>query len=242
MASDFIDLTITSPPYDNLRKYHGYKFDFESIAKQLYRVTKPGGVVVWVVGDATIKGNETGTSFRHALYFKEIGFHLHDTMIYHFAGTGAKGSKYAYWQCFEYMFVFVKGKLRCFNPIIDHKNKVAGTKRGHVGQYSNHTRTERGIRICPEYSKRPNIWTYGGSVGDKTNHPAQFPENLAQDHILSWSHEGDIIYDPMAGAGTTGVMAHHNNRQFIMSEISMEYCKIIQERFMKRFDVQISIL
>ena len=82
MPDGFIDLTVTSPPYDNLRAYSGYSFDFEAVAKELYRVTKQGGVVIWVVGDATIKGSETGTSFRQALFFKEIGFNLHDTMIY----------------------------------------------------------------------------------------------------------------------------------------------------------------
>lgn len=62
-ANGFIDLTVTSPPYNNLRAYNGYEFRFEPIAKELFRVTKDGGVVVWVVGDATKDGNETGSSF-----------------------------------------------------------------------------------------------------------------------------------------------------------------------------------
>ena len=82
MPDGVIDLVITSPPYDDLRNYKGYSFDFESIAKELFRVVKEGGVVVWVVGDATVDGSETGTSFRQALFFKEVGFNLHDTMIY----------------------------------------------------------------------------------------------------------------------------------------------------------------
>ena len=82
-----IDLTVTSPPYDNLRSYNGNnalwgEHVWKAAIKDLYRVTKDGGVVVWVVGDATIKGSETGTSFKQALWAMECGFRLHDTMIY----------------------------------------------------------------------------------------------------------------------------------------------------------------
>lgn len=230
MPDGFIDLTVTSPPYDNLRKYNGYEFDFEPIARELFRVTKKGGVVVWVVGDATINGSETGTSFRQALYFKEIGFNLHDTMIYQFAGTGAKGSNYAYWQAFEYMFVLIKGEPRAINRIADQKNVKAGSVCGQVGNFANGTRKERGIRIIPEYSVRPNVWRYGGTVGDKTEHVAQFPESLARDHILSWSNEGDLVYDPFMGSGTTAKAAHQLNRRWIGSEISEEYVELANKR------------
>ena len=135
-----IDMILTSPPYDNLRTYNGYTFDFEGIAKELYRVTKDGGVVVWVVGDATIKGSETGTSFKQALYFKEIGFNLHDTMIWIKTGQGAVGSMYSYWQNFEYMFVFSKGKLKTFNPICDRENKETPLK--WVGGHRNDAEVE----------------------------------------------------------------------------------------------------
>ena len=76
METDSVDMTLTSPPYDDLRTYNGYHFDFESIARGLFRITKQGGVVVWVVADRTKDGDESGTSFRQALYFKEIGFKL----------------------------------------------------------------------------------------------------------------------------------------------------------------------
>ena len=230
LPDNSVDLTVTSPPYDNLRTYNGYVFNFEGIAKELFRVTKEGGVVVWVVGDATIEGSETGTSFRQALYFKEIGFNLHDTMIYQFAGTGAKGSHYCYWQSFEYMLVLSKGKLTTINRIRDHKNVTAGRLGGHVGRFANGTRKERGLRITPKVSVRPNVWRYGGSVGDKTKHPAQFPEKLAHDHIISWSNEGDTVLDPMMGSGTTGKMAKILNRHFIGIELSKEYFDIATRR------------
>lgn len=237
IADKSIDLTVTSPPYDNLRTYNNsleWSFEiFQSIAKELYRVTKDGGVVVWVVGDATIKGSETGTSFKQALYFKECGFNLHDTMIYKFAGTGAKGSNLAYWQGFEYMFIFSKGKIKTFNPIRDHKNVKAGHITGHTGEFANGTRKTRGIRVVPEYSKRDNIWVYGGSVGDKTEHTAQFPEQLAHDHILSWSNEGDTILEPFAGSGTAIKQAILLNRNYIGFEKEEKYYHIIQERIKK---------
>ena len=231
--SECISLTCTSPPYDDLRSYQGYTFDFEAIAQQLWRVTKPGGVVVWVVGDATVNGSESGTSFRQALRFKEIGFNLHDTMIYYINGTGAKGSNLAYWQSFEYMFVFSKGVPNVVNRIADKKNPNFGKKRSSTtGKKckSINTRTEREGVFAPEYSIRENVWKYTVGHNDKTDHPAPFPEQLAADHIRSWSNEGDIVLDPMCGSGTTLKAARILGRRYVGIEISPEYCKIINER------------
>jgi DNA modification methylase len=236
MPDNFIDLTVTSPPYDDLRTYNGYSFPFENIAKELYRVIKHGGVVVWVVGDATVKGSETGTSFKQALYFKECGFNLFDTMIYAKPPRGAVGNNKTYWQTFEYMFIFSKGNPKTINLICDRKNKESrdgdnGTKRLENGEL---LKVKRGG--YSEYGRRTNIWEYGIGKGQSTKddfafkHPAIFPEQLANDHIISWSNEGDIVYDPFAGSGTTGKMAILNKRKCIMSEISTEYCDIIKKR------------
>jgi len=227
-----IDLTVTSPPYDNLRTYNGYTFDFEGIAKELYRVTKQGGVVVWVVGDATIKGSETGTSFKQAIYFKEIGFNLHDTMIF------AKNSYMPlthnrYEQAFEYMFVLTKGKIKTFNPI-RIPSITAGTKRNRGGSkakessYAERLRDEK--TTVKDTRQAPNIFYYDVGKNEKTLHNAPFPEKLAEDHILSWSNEGDTVLDPMAGSGTTLKMAKKNNRNYIGIEISQEYKEIIEKR------------
>lgn len=236
MDDECIDLTVTSPPYDNLRKYNGYCFDFENVAKELCRITKYGGVVVWVVGDATIKGSETGTSFRQALYFMDCGFNLHDTMIYEknsSAFPAARNSK-RYTQIFEYMFVFSKGKIRNdISLLCDKPNKWAGyTNWGNNTQYDkdgNLIKTNN-IKPVPEFSLRNNIWKYSVGFNDKTGHPAVFPEQLAQDHIISWSNPGDVVFDPFMGSGTTAKMAMLNGRRFIGCEISEEYCKIIKER------------
>ena len=230
-----IDLTVTSPPYDNLRTYNGFFFDFEGIAKELYRITKDGGVVVWVVGDATINGSETGTSFRQALYFRDVvGFRLHDTMIYEKSGGGAVGSIYSYWQNFEYMFVFTKGKLRTFNPIEDRPNKVSGTEKVEdVGRRSvdGTRKPPRKVKRKP-YGKRFNLWRYGSSRNE-TGHPAIFPEQLANDHIISWSNPGDLVLDPFVGSGTTAKMALLNGRNYIGVDISEEYCEIARKRISK---------
>lgn len=228
-----IDLTVTSPPYDNLRTYNGYVFDFEGIAKELYRITKPRGVVVWIVGDATINGSETGTSFKQALYFKEIGFNLHDTMIWNkgcFSAVGALQTRYA--PIFEYMFILTKGKLKTFNPIKDRENKIKGKISGTIRQKDGTLKKmssngkQRNL-----IGQRFNIWDQSPHRQQGKNcHPAPFPEKLAEDHILSWSNEGDIILDPMAGSGTTLKMAKKNNRQYIGIEISKEYCDIANKR------------
>ena len=230
MPDNFIDLTVTSPPYDNLRTYNGYSFDFEAVAKELFRVTKHGGVVVWVVGDATIKGSETGTSFRQALFFKEIGFNLHDTMIWQ-KESFSNPFPNRYHQVFEYMFIFSKGKLSTFNPIMDRKNKHGGEIVGSTVRESDGTLSARSKKLITEYGKRFNVWqqTVQKQRGENV-HPAPFPEQLANDHIISWSNEGDLVYDPFMGSGTTAKMAIINKRNWIGSEISEEYCKIIERR------------
>jgi len=239
LEDNSIDLTVTSPPYDNLRTYNGYSFDFEGIAKELYRVTKQGGVVVWVVGDATIKGSETCTSFKHALYFKEIGFNLHDTMIYRKNSLTFPDTN-RYYQCFEYMFIFSKGKPKTVNLIQDKENKQANkTITGNYRDIDGSLKEMSGSknkRAIKEKGVRWNIWDYNTgwqhsySEDFLRGHPAIFPEQLAEDHILSWSNEGDIVLDPMAGSGTTLKMAKKNNRNFIGIEISEEYCKIAETR------------
>ncbi len=247
-----VDLTVTSPPYDNLRTYNGnieqWSFEkFKAIAKELYRVTKQGGVVVWVVGDATINGSETGTSFRQALYFKEIGFNLHDTMIYAKNAVGAAGSRYCYQQSFEYMFVLTKGKIKTFNPIKDLVPKNAGKPTRYTKNAKSNTEgysTETHVKIAPKASKRKNVWYYNvgfTSQDDKNSHPAVFPEQLAQDHIISWSNEGDVVLDPFMGSGTTGKMALLNRRNFIGIELDKTYFNIAKERIEKEARGQANI-
>ena len=228
-----VDLTVTSPPYDNLRKYNGYCFDFESVAKELHRVTKLGGVVVWVVGDATVKGSETGTSFRQALYFKECGFNLHDTMIYKKTNPIPQNHN-RYEQCFEYMFVFSKGKPNTFNPIkVPTKNagKTFDWGNRKTLMDKNQCRRHRESELIEVASTKNKINIFEYSIGGgKTGHPAVFPEQLANDHIITWSNEGDIVLDPFSGSGTTHKMALLNNRRFIGFEISQEYIDIERKR------------
>ena len=230
IPNNCIDLTVTSPPYDNLRDYKGYEFDFKNIAKELYRVTKQGGVIVWVIGDATIKGSETGTSFKQALYFKEIGFNLHDTMIY-YKNNPIPLTHNRYEQYFEYMFIFSKGKPKTFNPIMDNvktPNKKYKWRSKEIGS-SKRERDE--ITLSKETKITSNIWCYS-LIGnrDTGSHPAPFPEKLAQDHIISWSNKGDIVLDPMCGSGTTCKMAKELGRRYIGLDISKEYCNIAKRR------------
>lgn len=229
LPENYIDLTVTSPPYDNLRKYNGFEWNFEATAKELYRVTKRGGVVVWVVSDATIKGSETGTAFKQALYFKECGFNLHDTMIWFKPNCFNFGSNNCYKQSFEYMFIFSKGKPKAINLIKDVKAKQAGKILKGARKHADGSRDKVPDFECAEYKRRFNVWAINVQ-GNTYGHPAVFPEQLAKDHILSWSNEGDIVLDCFAGSGTTPTMAMLNNRNFIGFEISKEYCEIANER------------
>lgn len=230
LPDESVDLTVTSPPYDDLRAYNGYIFDFESVAKELYRITKDGGVVVWVVGDKTKNGSESGTSFRQALYFKEIGFRLHDTMIYEKSNPMPNAAK-RYLQSFEYMFVFSKGAPQTFNPIM-LPCKYAGCGTSPRQWTENGELKGNGRRVISETKKASNIFTYTvGNVGNgNVLHPAVFPESLAEDQIKSWSNPGDVVFDPFMGSGTTAKMALLNDRNYIGCEISEEYVLIAKQR------------
>jgi site-specific DNA-methyltransferase (adenine-specific) len=231
LPSSSIDLTVTSPPYDNLRTYNGYTFDFEGIAKELYRLTKDGGVVVWIVGDATVKGSETGTSFRQALYFMECGFNLHDTMIYQKSTPPLTHKRYE--QNFEYMFVVSKGKPKTFNGI-KVERKYKDTRGNRPFRKNADNSIDYGFSAQTNTVLKTNVWKIfaGGGSSDKfaSKHPAPFPEQLAHDHIISWSNESDTVLDCFLGSGTTGKMAKQLNRNFIGIEISKEYLDIAKER------------
>lgn len=243
ISDNFFDLTVTSPPYDNLRNYNGYDFDCSKIAKELYRTTKKGGVVVWVVGDKIIKGNKTLTSFKQALIFQKVGFNVHDVMIYRKKNTPFMRSN-AYTNCFEYMFIFSKGSPKTFNPIMEPT-----VRNGYEMLVSNKKADGINKKILGKLNKekvKTNIWDYavglGGSTKDKIafKHPAVFPEHLAEDHILSWSNENDIVFDPMCGSGTTCKMAKINNRHYIGCDISEEYVDIAKKRI-ENIPIQISL-
>ncbi len=242
LPQNYIDCVVTSPPYDNLRAYTGeapWNWQvFQSIAKHLWRVVKPGGVVVWVVGDQTADGNESGSSFQQALFFKEVGFKLFDTMIYAKPPRGAKGSNKSYWEAFEYMFVFSKGLPKTTNFICDRPQTLrAGPSHGVERYADGKLKRKKRTPLAPRaFGKRTNIWTYNNGRHHSTKdaiaykHPAIFPEALAADHIKSWTNEGDVVYDPFTGSGTTLKMAKCLKRQWIGSEISAEYCKIAESR------------
>jgi len=235
MNDNFIDITVTSPPYGTLRKYNGFSFDFESVAKELYRVTKEGGVVVWIVADKCINGGESMDSFKQALYFGECGFRLYDTMIWNKPSPQAP-TEGRYYDTFEYMFVFSKGKPKTLNLLKDRKNKTAGSVSNKESRSCREDRKIlKGKRTVAEYSRRFNVWDISRGR-NKTKHPAVFPEKIANDHIISWSNEGDLVYDPFNGSGTTSKMSILNNRNWIGSEISNEYCDIIEERVKKAWE------
>jgi DNA modification methylase len=235
LPSESIDLVVTSPPYDDIRTYGGHLWDFYGVAWNLKRLLKPGGVIVWVVGDATKDGSETLTSCMQAKYFKDMGLNVHDTMIYEKANTGgARGSNLAYWQAFEFMFVFSKGQPKATNLLEDRKNAKGGMTYTTGGRRNADGTTEENKRMTlAAYGRRTNVWRIStADVGGL--HPAPFPEALARDHILSWSNEGDVVLDPFSGSGTTAKMAKHNGRRFIGIEVNPEYVAISEKRLLQQ--------
>ena len=230
-----VALTITSPPYDNLRSYNGYLFDFEKVSNELFRVTKNGGIVIWVVGDSTINGSESLTSFKQALHFVDIGFNLHDTMIYQKINY-IPLTHNRYEQSFEYMFCFSKGTPKTFNPImIPCKNagkiESYGSFRRSSLDRNQAMRAPEGLeyKVTKDFKIHPNIFSYTLG-GEKTGHPAVFPNKLAYDQIVSWSNKNDLILDPFMGSGTVACMCKILNHNYIGFEISEEYCNLSNRR------------
>ena len=244
IADETIDLTVTSPPYDDLRTYNGFEWDIDGVIEQLWRVTKQGGVVVWVVGDKTHKGSETGTSFRTALKFMDYGWRLHDTMIY--AKNNPMPLQHNRYQpCFEYMFVFSKGKPKTFIPLMEKTVNPGGsltvTQREKDGSKVNGS-GYGGTRNKMRYKR--NVWNYNVGKNQTTsddlafNQPAIFPEQLAHDHIVSWSNEGDVVLDLFGGSGTTAKMAALNNRKFIHIDISEEYVREVASARLEQHGIE----
>ena len=233
LPKDCIDLVVTSPPYDNLRTYGGHTWDFEGVARELTRVLKPGGVIVWVVADATVNGSETLTSMRQAIHFKDVcGLRVHDTMIYR-KNSYVPLNHSRYEQCWEYMFVLSKGAPTKWTPIRIPCVTV-GTKRWRGNEKQREASyamkaVEKHTEVKPDKTA-PNIFTYDVGKNERTEHNAPFPIALARDHILSWSNEGDVVLDPFTGSGTTCKAAKELGRNFLGFEINPEYCKIAERR------------
>ena len=235
LDNESVDLVVTSPPYDNLRNYNGFSFDLDGMITELLRIVKLGGVIVWIVSDATKDYSESGTSFRQALAFMDAGFCLFDTMIWCKDGGGAVGSNLCYTQNFEYMFVFSKGKPKTFNAIRDRKNKCFGMEIHGTYRQKDGTTIPRGQRWSDEmgikeHGIRHNVWDFPSEKNNKTGHPAVFPLSLAESHIRTWSNKGDVVLDPFLGSGTTALAAIETRRRFVGIEISSEYMQIAKQR------------
>lgn len=240
MPDDFVDMTITSPPYDDLRDYNGFQFPIDEIAELLYQRTVDGGVVIWVVGDRTLHGNESLTSFRHALTFQEAGFRVHDTMIYAKNNPIPSDCGKRYRQCFEYMFAFSKGQPKTFNPLMHPIKQEKTFKSFRITKVGRNDLAHD--HVAPKERKVNNIFFYNvgtSSSKDKVafEHPAIFPEKLVEDQITTWTNEGDVVYDCFMGSGTTAKVAHLLNRRWIGSEISKEYVEIARKRLEPYLDI-----
>lgn len=235
LSDNSVDLTVTSPPYDNLRTYKGFTFDFECIARQIYRVTKQGGVVVWIVGDATVNGSETLTSMRQALYFVDVcGFRMHQTIIFEKDAMPFPPQK-RYYDTFEYAFVLSKGEIKTFNGISEKSRTAGQQSRPTHRQKNGDTKQSENITTKPT-RLLTNVWRFGVGYMKTTQddyayeHPAMFPEALAERHILTWSNAGDVVLDPFMGSGTTAKMAAINRRSYIGCDISADYVTLATKR------------
>ena len=230
LPRECIDLVVTSPPYDDLRTYGGHSWDFFGVAWQLKRVLKPGGVIVWVVADATKDGSETGTSMEQALHFKRLGLNLHDTMIY--ATNKPPMNDKRFQACWEYMFVLTLGQPKVWNPIREQSTYGGTPTAARYREKNGDLKERHGAGVIGETKVRENIWHFASGSGkeDALGHPAAFPFPLVRDHIAAWSNPGDLVLDPFSGSGITAKAAKELGRRFLGLEINPEYCAIAERR------------
>lgn len=242
MEENIVDLVVTSPPYEDLRDYEGFSFDFENTALLLYKILKPGGTVAWVINDKVKDSDRSAESFRQCLFFKHIGFNFHDVIIWNKRSSNFKPRSNAYNNIFEFIFILTKGKQKTFNPLCDKKNRYGGKPIGPLQREKDGSfrYTHGGLtgKKIAEYGKRNNIWeipvgghhSYSFKKEYIREHSAVFPENLAVDLVYSYSNPGDLVYDPFMGSGTTAVASVRLGRYFLGSEICTNYVKIIARR------------
>lgn len=226
-----IPLTITSPPYDQTFEYGGHLWDHEKfmlVARELWRVAMQGGVVSWVVRDQIADGDQSASSFRQALFFKGLGFRLHNTII--IEKQIIRGiSRVRYGVAPEFAFVFSKGRPRTINLIEDKENKFGGRHMRFSTRSRDGTKCKTAKALIRPFGVRGNVWRYttGSRVTAKEDyaydHPALMPERLAHDLIVSWSRPGDLVLDPFGGAGTTAKMALLGHRRYLSMEAHRPY-------------------
>ena len=236
MPRDCIDLVVTSPPYDDLRTYGGHSWDFYGVAWQLKRVLKPGGVLVWVVGDSVKDGSESLNSAAQAIHFRTLGLSVHDTMIYQKTGQPFP-EQTRYNQTWEYIFVLSKGKPKTFNGITEPT--TWRSKKGYGTRQADGSIKQMEYETGKETKLRGNVWKYSTGYGLSTpdkyahEHPAMFPEKLAKDHIITWSNPGEIVLDPFNGSGTTTKAAKELGRLWIGMDVNPDYCKLAETRLLQ---------
>ena len=227
LPAESVDLFVTSPPYDNLRKYGGQPWDFKALAGEMTRTLKVGGVIVWNVSDSVVNGSESLTSMRQAIHFHDVlGLRVHDTQIY-LKNSYVPKNHNRYEQAWEYLFVFTKGKPKTFNPILV-PCVTAGSRRWRGAEKQNEAtysmkRVNKHTTV-KTHKIHPNVFAYDVGKNAKTTHNAPFPIELARDAVISWSNVGDFVVDPFVGSGTTVVAAKQLNRHFLGIDIHKPYC------------------
>jgi site-specific DNA-methyltransferase (adenine-specific) len=237
IPNNSIDILVTSPPYDGIRKYNGFNYDLHATGKEIYRVLKDGGVAIMVIQDQTKNFGKTLTSFRTIVdWVDNIGFKLFETVIYR--KYGAEG---AWWNKrfrvdHEYMPIFLKGE----RPQYFNKDPLKiPSKHGGKTMTGGGTRLTNGIRIPTRaitinpMKCRGTIWEYmtaGDGTRLKHKHPATFPDKLPYDFIQCFCPPNGVVLDPFIGSGTTALAAIELDRNYIGIDISKEYCDLARRR------------
>lgn len=231
--SNAVDLTVTSPPYDAMRDYGGHEWDFAEIATELFRITKPGGIVAWNVQNQIIGGQESLSAERQRLYFCDAcGFRPHSTIYVLTTAAFRKPSKARYADTVQLVYIFSKGTPKTINILKDRKNKTAGASVRYGTRKKDGSRRYGNLKITPDLGYRTNAWYIKQCVQPHASnkfiheHPALMPEPLAQDLVLSFSNPMELVLDPFAGAGTTARAAILSGRQYVGFEVHKPYYEL----------------
>lgn len=247
LPDDCVDLVVTSPPYDAVRKYNGFAFDLHQTGAQIHRVLKDGGIAAMVIQDQTKDFGKSLTSFRTIIdWCDSFGFKLFECVIYRKNGSEGAWWKHRFRVDHEYIPLFLKGDRPAYfdkQPLrvpSKHGGKVmsgSGNRRTD-GATNGTVRREINATKC-----RGTIWNYlmaGDKNPLKRKHPAVFPDAIPSDLIQCFCPPGGIVLDPFIGSGSTAVQALKHERHFIGFDISQEYCDLCNQRLEK--DVETATL
>lgn len=245
-----IKLIMTSPPYNIGKEYEvktsidKYIEKIKNMLSEFVRILKDDGSLCWETGNYIENGEVYPLDIYFYPYFKELGLHLRNRIIWHF-GHGLHCTK-RFSGRYETILWFTKTDDYTFNlddvripSKYPGKRYYKGEKKGQLSGNPKGKNPEdlwemTIERLFDDWEREvweiPNV---KNNHPEKVDHPCQFPIELVERCVLALTNKNDIVYDPFAGVGSTVIAALKNNRRAYGTEIEQKYIDIGMNRIEK---------